>query len=128
MSGGHFDYKQSSLYDIASQIDEIIASNDSTELNRYGQEIGYHFPPDIIAKFDETRKTLRFAAAMAQRVDWLLSGDDGEESFRSRWEDTVKSPYGILADLVNVIEAKNNGDHSGDIDISEAIKVLEINT
>jgi len=89
MSGGHFDYQQYRLEDIASSIDELIASNDNTELDRYGCEIGRHYPPDIIERFDITRKMLRLAAAMAQRVDWLVSGDDGEDAFRDRWDEEV---------------------------------------
>jgi len=89
MSGGYFGYNQYRLEDIASEIDELIARNDSTELDGFGQEIGRHYPPDIIQKFDETRKTLRLAEAMAQRVDWLVSGDDGEDLFRSRWAEEV---------------------------------------
>jgi hypothetical protein len=26
---------------------------------------------------------------MAQRVDWLISGDDGEESFHQRWKEEL---------------------------------------
>jgi hypothetical protein len=32
----------------------------------------------------EAVKQLRIAAIYAQRVDWFLSGDDGEESFIER--------------------------------------------
>jgi hypothetical protein len=28
---------------------------------------------------------------MAQRVDWLLSGDDGEDSFLLRWDEEVRA-------------------------------------
>jgi hypothetical protein len=30
---------------------------------------------------------------MAQRVDWLVSGDDGEESFMRRWEKEVRPSW-----------------------------------
>jgi len=90
MSGGHFNYAQYMLEGIASCIDELIATNDSDEVNEFGDVIGYHYPADIVAKFDETRKTLRLAEAMAQRVDWLVSGDDGEDSFRERWKEEVE--------------------------------------
>lgn len=90
MSGGYFDYQQSRLEDIASDIDELIENNDRTDKDSYGDDIGYHYPPDIIERFDETRKTLRLARAMAQRVDWLVSGDDGEDSFRERWVKEVE--------------------------------------
>ena len=85
MSGGHFDYNQYRINDIAVEIEEIIASNDSTEKDSYGQEIGHHFGPNTIEKFKEAAATLRKAAAMVQRVDWLVSGDDGEDCFHRRW-------------------------------------------
>lgn len=85
MSGGYFNYLQYRVEDIALDIDDLIETNDSIEKDEYNQEIGRHYPADIIAKFDETRKTLRLAGAMAHRIDWLVSGDDGEDSFRERW-------------------------------------------
>jgi hypothetical protein len=27
---------------------------------------------------------------MTQRIDWLMSGDDSEESFHSRWDTEIK--------------------------------------
>jgi hypothetical protein len=38
----------------------------------------------------EAVKALKIAQVYAQRVDWLLSGDDGEESFLSRLDDELK--------------------------------------
>jgi len=90
MSGGHFNYDQNRIEYVASGIDELIATNDSDEVNEYGDVIGYHFPPDILAKFDETRKVLRLAEAMAQRVDLLVSGDSGEDSFMEGWQEEVE--------------------------------------
>ena len=89
MSGGHFDYAQYRLNDIASSIDELIASNDDTSLNEYGDVRGAGYSEETIEKFKEATATLRRAEAMAQRVDWLVSGDDDEESFHSRWAKEV---------------------------------------
>jgi len=89
MSGGHFNYIQSRLEDVACDIDELIEKNWSKELDEYGDPQGRDYPFDIILKFHEARKTIRLAAAMIQRVDWLVSGDDGEDSFRTRWEREV---------------------------------------
>ena len=38
----------------------------------------------------EAVKALKIAQVYAQRVDWLFSGDDGEESFLSRLEEELK--------------------------------------
>jgi DNA repair ATPase RecN len=70
-----FEYAQYRIEDIASAIDELIEDNESKELDSFNQEIRLNYLSDIIAMFNEARKTLRLAAAMAQRVDWLVSGD-----------------------------------------------------
>ena len=93
MSGGHFDYNQYRLDDIAVEIDDIIKNNDNKELDEVFKEpIGRHYPKEIIDLFKETAHTVRQARDMIQRVDWLLCGDDGEESFLSRWKEEVR-PY-----------------------------------
>lgn len=93
MSGGHFDYAQYRLNDIASSIDELIARNDDASMNEYGDTRGAGYSNETIEKFKEASETLRRAEAMAQRVDWLVSGDDGEESFHSRWAKEVPGAY-----------------------------------
>ena len=90
MSGGHFDYAQFRMEDIAVEIDRLIEKNDSTEKDEYGDDIGYHYPLEIIERFREAAHTIRQAREMAQQIDWLVSGDDGEESFMSRWNDEVR--------------------------------------
>lgn len=85
MSGGRFYYAQSNITDIAESIRSIIANNESTEKDEWGQDIGYHLPTDIIAKFVDTANALERAEKMVTRVDWLLSGDDSEDCFRRRW-------------------------------------------
>ncbi|MCX6602531.1 MAG: hypothetical protein NTV52_02940 [Acidobacteria bacterium] len=93
MSGGHFDYKQYQIEDIAVEIDEVIEANDDKTLNEWGQRRGNGYPPEIIEKFREAAHTLRQAAEMAQRIDWLLSGDDCEDSFLRRWDIKVRDYY-----------------------------------
>ena len=86
MSGGYFDYAQFKLEDIADEIRNLIAQNENTLLNPEAK-----YSAETIAKFLEADKTLRLAAVMAQRIDWLVSGDDGEESFHERWDEDIKS-------------------------------------
>jgi hypothetical protein len=89
MSGGHFNYTQFHIKDIADQIHDEIVVNDSTEKNGFGEDIGNHYPPEIIAKFKEAVATLNRASNMAHRIDWLLSGDDSEETFLKRWDEEL---------------------------------------
>lgn len=92
MSGGFFDYQQYHIQDIAEDIDKLIASNDDQTKDEWGETKGRGYPPEIIERFKETSHTLKQAGEMAQRVDWLVSDDDGEESFMSRWDKEVR-PY-----------------------------------
>ena len=87
MSGGHFQYQQFQFGMIVESIRSVIENNDSTEDDGFGHDVGIHLPPDIIAKFVETANAVERAEKMVTRVDWLLSGDDGEDSFRRRWKE-----------------------------------------
>ena len=94
MSGGRFNYDQRRIGYIAEAIiDEINKSGRKKtrqELNSeywHGdkQELyHYKYPDEVIAKFKDAVNILNIAEVYAQRVDWLLSGDDGEESFLKR--------------------------------------------
>lgn len=89
MSGGFFDYRDWHLQDMAEQIDEVIEQNDSTERDEWDWEIGRHYSPEVVEKLSEASKQLRIARIYAHRVDYLLSGDDGEESFLRRLEEEL---------------------------------------
>jgi len=73
MSGGHFDYSQYKILQIAEEIEKIISENDH-----------YRFSSDIIEEFVNAIYILKKAYIYAQRIDWLVSDDDGEESFKER--------------------------------------------
>jgi len=89
MSGGHFDYKQYELGRIADEIEHIILSNDLQEKDVNGSSLGWHFSPETIAKFKLAHMTLLLAQIYVQRIDWLVSGDDGEDSFHSRLDHDI---------------------------------------
>lgn len=40
--------------------------------------------------FKDGYKALRIAEIYTQRIDWLVSGDDGEESFRERLKEELE--------------------------------------
>jgi len=101
MSGGHFDYKQHHINEIADSVEQIILNNGkpiSDELRKenerqfgigwyekYPEELYHHkYSDEVIEKFKEGLAILRQASIYAQRIDWLLSGNDGEESFLRR--------------------------------------------
>ena len=84
MSGGHYEYKQYQISHIADEIEQVILSNDSKELDEYGARKGHHFSPETIAEFKKGLEILKQAFVYAHRMDWLLSCDDSEDSFHSR--------------------------------------------
>lgn len=89
MSGGHFDYAQYKIGYIVDEIEQLIYNNDSIEKDEYGYEKGKHYSTEIIELFKEAVITLKKAQIMAHRIDWLISGDDGEESFIERWKEDL---------------------------------------
>ena len=97
MSGGRFDYKQWHIGNIADQIEqEVIVSGkpipkskwDYFERQEYEethkQPMNYAFPDEVLRRMEEAVYALRKAAIYAQRVDYLLCSDDGEECFEER--------------------------------------------
>lgn len=90
MSGGYFNYSQHYLLDMAEDIGGEILTNDSTEKNEWGDPIGRQYSPETIAEFEKAVKALKLAYVYAHRIDWLLSGDDGEDSFHKRLQAQLK--------------------------------------
>lgn len=96
MSGGHFDYKQHQINEIADSIERELNRQgkerpkdelygDKEYFEKYPEEKFYYTYPLIVQeKMKEAVKQLKIAAVYAQRVDWFLSGDDGEERFIER--------------------------------------------
>lgn len=97
MSGGFFEYKQYHLDDIASSIEREL-NNQGKEKPKdelyYDKEHYNKYPEEVQEKMREAVKQLRIAAVYAQRVDWFLSGDDGEESFLKRLSEDLRALQG----------------------------------
>ena len=106
MSGGKFSYNQYKIGQIAEEIqqtidnnglkldDELIKENQrwygKDYYERFPKELyHYKYPDNIIEMFKEAVDILKKAEIYAQRIDWLLSGDDGEESFIKRLKEDL---------------------------------------
>ena len=74
MSGGHFDYKQYQLQHLADDIEREI------ERCKRSGELG----PQTIREFYTAIEMLKRTFVYVHRIDWLLSGDDGESTFKQR--------------------------------------------
>jgi len=75
MSGGHFDYQQYNIERIAEDVETLVENNDDKE---------YPYSRRTINEFKRAIPMLREAYVYAQRIDWLVSGDDSEETFHKR--------------------------------------------
>lgn len=85
MSGGHFNHDQYKIQQIADEVEHLILTNgEPGEPNSWGESYTREYSPEVIAEFKRGLLLLRAAAIYAQRIDWLVSCDDGEESFLRR--------------------------------------------
>ena len=101
MSGGHFEYNQYGIRDIWEEIqnildkqgrrlpeDELYGSKDY--YSEYPEEELYPtYSPEVQGVFIDAINLLKRAEIYAQRIDWFLSGDDGEESFLKRLKEEL---------------------------------------
>ncbi len=89
MSGGHFEYNQYKIQQIADEIEQLIINNESEETDQYGYKKGTFYSPETIKEFKAAVALLKVSYVFVQRIDWLVSGDDGEETFRRRLHDEL---------------------------------------
>lgn len=97
MSGGHFDYKQFQLNEIVDEIESLI--DESPKLDYY------HYSDKTLDEFKVAIGALKLAAVYVQRIDWLVSGDDGEDTFHKRlsediekWKRDIEDKYNFIRD------------------------------
>ena len=106
MSGGHFDFNYYHFDYIAEDIDEDINGHelDEDDVERYIRDHDllddsdkeyirkhkhtvpnrYDYKDEVVEKMKEGLDIIRKAYIYAKRIDYLLSGDDGEKSFLNR--------------------------------------------
>ena len=106
MSGGKFNYDQHKIGYIIDEIEQIIYKNgrkktdeelkdesyrDYDWYEKYPEDLyHYEYPKEIIDEFKKGVHYLKLAYTYAHRIDWLLSGDDGDESFLERLKYELK--------------------------------------
>jgi hypothetical protein len=81
MSGGTFDYKQYEINTLAEELEAYIAD----------EELMAELPSEAIIEMRTGLGVIRKAAVYAHRIDWLLAGDDGPESFLSRLDKDLEA-------------------------------------
>jgi hypothetical protein len=96
MSGGSFDTSPYRIEDVAREIEIEIERNKIGEIGKERPIDIFYFPKEkypenVIEKFEEAVKTLRLASKMAHRIDYLLAGDDGVETFLKTWNEEINT-------------------------------------
>lgn len=101
MSGGRFDYDNLRINGIVEGIEHEIIKNGRKKTDKeleydlfgnskeyyekYPDELYHHkYSDEVINEFKNAVDILKRASVYANRVDYLLSGDDGEETFIER--------------------------------------------
>jgi hypothetical protein len=98
MSGGTFEYNQYRIRDIANIVEREIYDSGREKTQRELKEekrghydpthtpdpTHYEYPEEVMKEFKKAYTILRMAEIYAQRIDWLLAGDDGDETFIKR--------------------------------------------
>ena len=94
MSGGAFEYNQYRIRQIWEEIqNELDKQGQEKEVLFYEKEYYEKYPEarfeevyreDVQQIFKDGIEALKKAEVYAQRIDWFLSGDDGEDSLVSR--------------------------------------------
>jgi len=68
----------------------LILTNMDEIKDEYGYMNGHFYSDATIEKFNEAVRYLRIAQIYAQRIDWLVSADDGEDSFLKRLKEDLR--------------------------------------
>ena len=110
MSGGHFGYYQWQINDIVNSIEEYLygysldkenieyyiknhwldeEEKEYIKKNKHTIPNSYGYSKETIKEFKKGLAILKKAYIYAQRIDWLLSDDDGEESFHKRLKEEL---------------------------------------
>ena len=81
MSGGYFDYNQFHIDEIAREIERFLKERTDSD---WDKQFYSSLSEKTIEAIREYTQVIKKAAIYAHRIDYLLSGDDGEESFHRR--------------------------------------------
>ena len=74
MSGGYFSHAQFSILNIAENLESAIMFAKGA----------WAFSPETVAEMEQTLRLLKHTYIRVHRIDYLLSGDDGEDTFHER--------------------------------------------
>ena len=90
MSGGHFNYDCFAVSRFADDLRHELDINDSQEKDSYGGNVGAGYSKKTVAALKQCHAVIVLAGDMAKEIEWLYSGDHGEESFLKLVRPTLK--------------------------------------
>ena len=109
MSGGYWEYKQYELTNVIEDLKSLIEKSGKPKTKeeikaevwrgpnwyeRYPEDnFHYKYPDEVIEEFKNAVDIISRAQVYMHRIDWLLSGDDGDESFIERLNKELKKLY-----------------------------------
>ena len=83
MSGGHFDYGCFRVSQFADELKHEIEINGDETTDEYGGRRGCGFEKETISRLVVAQQIIETAGKLAREIEWLYSGDHGEESFNN---------------------------------------------
>ena len=90
MSGGYFEYQQYHIQDIVDKLEETkVKIENDEEFYQYDRK------EELLREISNGLGYLNLAGIYTQRLDWLFSGDDGEDNFFGRLGEELDA-YEIL--------------------------------
>lgn len=112
ISGGRFDYAQYRIADIYNEIEDYVFGHslddedvriiledrwleqdvaDYVKKHHHTKPNVYEYSKETIKEFKKGIAILKKAEVYAQRIDWLLCGDDGEDNFHERLREDLEN-------------------------------------
>lgn len=105
MSGGRWEYVQYRFTDVIDDLKSLIEKNGKEKTKQEMKDEGwrdpfwydkypedryhYMYPDEVIDEFKKAIDIMSRAQVYMHRIDWLLCGDDGEESFINRLKEEL---------------------------------------
>lgn len=89
MSGGHFDDNSYIYYRVDNFADELEIEIERNEISNEWNHC-YGFPPEVISVLQKSLPEIRRVAKLMKHIDYLYSGDYGEDTFLKRIKDLEK--------------------------------------
>jgi hypothetical protein len=93
MSGGYFDYIQGSLDNTIDTLRDLIIDEEAGYPTESPCPYLHEFSKETLAEFKKGLEYVKLAQIYLQRIDWLVSDDDGEDDFHQRLKEDLNEHY-----------------------------------